>query len=434
MCIFCFCKFFTEDTDSILFCDTSAASTRNSKRNTVCGNLLFESASVLQKDSFVVTSVPNDLDIFSTKCISNSCSETDDSWTSKNQRNIENHYWQDTAATHTVKGSESIANKNFDLAQTFREVDHSFIASPSAVQQTFQQQKLINSSYSNLTILDYSCGSYSARNSFGNQLRMMADKPKRNSVSSSNRSSASSTEFSKCNFLLDEISAHFDRSLSILNDKLNHDDETDSTATASSAPDPKQPVGQAPSLKPPQPPPRRQQPKKSPNSESQSKHGPKSMPGRSFDQDPTNLKTCYATSLEQCNFDLTESSNSIHLFEKSGSEQPRDFNSSKCSTPVKRELIASTPNLFQHRNGAASDENLHSSSAYNSLNPLPDGVQMKSILSGGSRSSLGKGVSFYPFVSEISWHEQSSVDTPEEHSDVEHRYINIIQFQFFVFC
>lgn len=397
---------FSEINDSKIFiCDTSNSS-RSSKRNTVCGNLLYESVSFSQKDLFIVTSVPTDLDLLSTE----RRSETENTWESKNNHG---HDWQES----TLNG-ESIANKNFDLAQAFCEVDHSFVQTP-AVQQTYQQQKVINSSYNNLTLLDYS----GARKSFGNQLRMMADKQKRNSVSSSNRSSTGSAEFSKCNFLLDEISAHFDRSLSILNDKVDADDEIDASLVWET-----KEISEKPLI--PQPPPRRHFAQKYPNSSdsnsSLTKSTKSSKPKSTFDQDPTNLRTCYADSLEQCNFDLNESSNSINLMEKSQqNEQPRTFSPTKCSTPVKRELIASTPNLSQHNNDS-SDEFLHNSSAYNSLNPIPQTdppVQTKSILSAGSRNSLGKGVSFYPYVSEICWHEQSSAEkSADGNSDGENRY------------
>lgn len=357
-----------------------------------------------QKDSFIVTSVPTDLDLLSTE----GRSETENTWESKSNRG---HDWQEPALN-----SESIANRNFDLAQAFCEVEHSFEPTP-AVQQTYQQQKIINSSYNNLTLLDYS----GARKSFGNQLRMMADKQKRNSVSSSNRSSTGSTEFSKCNFLLDEISAHFDRSLSILNDKVDADDEIDAGQVFETKENIEKPLV-------PQPPPRKQFPQKYPNASgsncSLTKPAELSDPKHTFDQDPTNLKTCYADSLEQCNFDLTESSNSIHLMDNSPlNEQPRTFSPTKCSTPVKREFIASTPNLSLNNNDT-SEEFLHTSSAYNSLNQIPQTdapIQTKSILSAGSRNSLGKGVSFYPYVSEISWHEQSSAETADGNSDCENR-------------
>lgn len=357
------------------------------------------------KDSFIVTSVPTDLDLLSTE----HHSETENTWESKSNRD---HDWQES----TLNG-ESVANKNFDLAQAFVEVDHSFVPTP-AVQHTYQQQKVINSSYNNLTLLDYS----GARKSFGSQLRMMGDKQKRNSVSSSNRSSAGSTEFSKCNFLLDEISAHFDRSLSILNDKVDADDEIDGSQFFSETKE----IIENTLI--PQPPPRRQFVQKYPSSSgsrsSLTKPTECSEPKTTFDLDPTNLRTCYADSLEQCNFDLTESSNSINLMDKlPQNEQPRTFSPTKCSTPVKRELIASTPNLSHHNNDT-SEEFIHTSSAYNSLNQIPQTdatAQKKSILSAGSRNSLGKGVSFYPYVSEISWHEQSSAEMADGNSDGENR-------------
>lgn len=323
----------------------------------------------------------------------------------------------------TTNANDSIASRNFDLARTFGGVDyHCSTISPSAsVHQTYQQQKIINSSYSNLTLLDYSGSTYSIRN----QLRAMAESQKRNSTSSNRSSNGStgSTEFSKCNFLLDEISAHFDKSLSILNDKRSFDDdETDNIL---------RPVKQvketiARELKAPQPPPRRQSKKTISKNERESKTDSalfEQSSNYTFDRDPTNLKTCYAESLERCNVDF-QSSNSINLLEDDPT--PNQFNPVKHSTPAKREMVASTPNLIQHRTDQAdtSEECLHSSSAYNSLNPLPQSdsnPQTKGILSAGSRNSLGKGVSFYPYVSQISWHEQSSAEDAPEPSDTEIR-------------
>lgn len=389
--------------------------------------MLSETTSLLQKDSFIVTSVPNNLNIFSTKC-SNDCDfiaaiETNDIWSSHHNqhRNTKNNHWQDSL---TTTKTESIASKNFDLAQTFGGVSyqHTTTSQPNA-----QQQKIINSSYNNLTILDYSGSTFSVRNSFGNQLRMMAEKQKRHSVSSSNRSSASSTEFSKCNFLLDEISAHFDKSLSILNDKNVNDDETDSPRE--SILETKE-IASVLKIEPPQPPPRKHQTKK-PTSQlhSEAEMHETFMDSNehfTFDRDPTNLQTCYAESLEKCNFDASESSNSINLLEHHQQIQTKPFSPNKHSTPIKYELIASTPNLSQHRFSSVDDseECLQTSSAYNSLNPLPQSeasAQTKGILSAGSRNSLGKGVSFYPYVSEISWHEQSSIEDTPDLTDTENR-------------
>lgn len=396
----------------------------------MCGDLLSESASLLQKDSFSVASVPNNLNICSTssaQCLSNGDfggDVTHESWTSKNPRHTINNHWQEPLTTKT-NANDSIASRNFDLARAFGVVDYQCTISPSpssssSSQQTFQQQKIINSSYSNLTLLDYSGSTYSIRN----QLRAMAESQKRNSTSStrsSNGSTTGSTEFSKCNFLLDEISAHFDKSLSILNDKGSFEDETDHVSHA--VPEVKEIIPRE--TKPPQPPPRRQTKKTVSKNEREAKTDSALLEqsNYTFDRDPTNLKTCYTESLEQCNVDF-QSSNSINLLEDD--KPPIEFNPVKHSTPAKREMVASTPNLIQHRTDQVdtSEECLHSSSAYNSLNPLPqtDTPQTKGILSGaGSRNSLGKGVSFYPFVSQISWHEQSSAEDAAEPSDSEIR-------------
>lgn len=385
----------------------------------MCGDLLSEPAS-LHKDSFSVASVPNNLNIFATHSASNDdFGESNDSWTSRNTRHTINNPWHEPLATSKA---DSIANRNFDLATAFGNDYHCTI-SPSPSQQTFQQQKIINSSYSNLTLLDYSGSTYSIRN----QLRTMAEK--RNSISSNRSSSGStgSTEFSKCNFLLDEISAHFDKSLSILNDKRSFDDETDNVPrTVFQAPEVVRRSKPTPPALPPQPPPRRQhygrkvaQKVDNTKIESQSKE----QSNFTFDRDPTNLQTCYAESLERCNVDF-ESSNSINLLEEEKLVHSPKFSPVKHSTPAKREMVASTPNLIQHRSDAVgSEECLHSSSAYNSLNPLPqtDTPQTKGILSAGSRHSLGKGVSFYPYVSQISWQEQSSAEDAAEPSDNEIR-------------
>lgn len=430
----------------------------------MCGDLLSETTS-LHKDSFSVSSVPNNLNIFSTQCTTSTDDfQVNDNWTgSTSSKHPKNNRWQDSPLTITkASAATSIANRNFDLAQTFGDYHHQHHhslstntnnsispASSSSQQQTFQQQKIINSSYSNLTILDYSGSTERIRN----QLRAMAESQKRNSTSSTRSSTGStgSTEFSKCNFLLDEISAHFDKSLSILNDRksIDDDDETDHIAlpirdeieikqeqTKSTA------VAKPPPL-PPQPPPRRQNYAKKPlttkverdaKANSEFIERPSSY---TFDRDPTNLKTCYTESLERCNIDF-ESSNSINLLEHENPTQtPDKFQPTKHSTPTKREMVASTPNLIQYRSTAdavvSTEECLHSSSAYNSLNPLPQTTaaaeaqqqqqqNTKGILSAGSRNSLGKGVSFYPFVSQISWHEQSSAEeTTGERSDSEIR-------------
>lgn len=378
------------------------------------GDLLSEATSLLQKDSFSVASVPNNLNFLSSQCSSNDgeFGASNNSWTSKSTRDAINNHWQEPL---TTTNGDSIANRNFDLARAFGGVDfHSTITSAPS-QQTFHQQKIINSSYSNLTLLDYSGSTKSIRN----QLRAMAEHQKRNSISSNRSSNGStgSTEFSKCNFLLDEISAHFDKSLSILNDKGSFEDGTDNMLHEIDVVKQENQFVTRES-KAPLPPPRRLSKKTVPKAEGESKTD-STLFGKSnftFDRDPTNLKTSYTESLERCNVNF-QSSNSINLLEEEN--KPK-----KHSSPAKREMVASTPNLIQHRSERiASDECLHSSSAYNSLNPLPQSEtpQTKGILSAVSRNSLGKGVSFYPYVSQISWQEQSSAEDAAEITDSEIR-------------
>lgn len=284
----------------------------------MCGDLLSETTS-LHKDSFSVSSVPNNLNIFSTQCATSNGDldgYSNDNWTgSKSIEHPKNNRWQEltlNTITKSTPATASIANRNFDLARTFGDYhchdgSTNNTISPSP-QQTFQQQKIINSSYSNLTILDYSGSTERIRN----QLRAMAESQKRNSTSSTRSSTGStgSTEFSKCNFLLDEISAHFDKSLSILNDKGSFDDNGDGDVTDHIA----QPVRDTNEIKrqtktapplPPQPPPRRQNHAKKPlttKTQRDTKANSEliEMPSSyTFDRDPTNLKTCYADSLER---------------------------------------------------------------------------------------------------------------------------------------
>lgn len=298
----------------------------------------------------------------------------------------------------------SAAAKNFDLCDF---ETSTYIPSVD----TYRQHKVINASYSNLTVLDYS-GRQSFSSSIGS-LKKMADNRKRNSG-----------EFSKCNFLLDEISAHFNRDLSILNDRTeNYDPVTDNFL-----------YGGRIQITPPKPPPRRSHPSNKSNnieissnvqqiSKMDSAITPPTttapihdqQPKLTFDRDPTNLVTCYAESMERCNFDARGSSYSIN----SNSNLDTTITPTVKPSTVKRQMVAtSTPNLYLH-NMDETDNYLDVSSTTVSMNPLPNVEQelhdkKQGILSVGSRGSLGKGVSFCPIVSEISWREQSSEEGIDE--------------------
>lgn len=414
------------------FCNANCGHSTTSNKSKRTSAATRRTSSPFEKDLFIVSSVPSDLNYFAKYT-------TDGATAVDRQRNDgerdETDCWNFTHRNASINSGAgvwphqvaqaSVATKNYyDLGHSFGSTE----ATPAAPfylppQQSFRQQKIINSSYSNLTILDYSSRGSSC-SSFNSQLRMMADKSKRNSNASSRSGSG---EFSRCNFLLDEISAHFDRNLSILNDKNDTDDSA--LLTKGWFLETKETNAQV--AKPPQPPPRKlkspteevKRPARSaeklaklslaPSSPSADEFDVSPNTSFSFDRDPTNLKTCYADSLEHCNFDIDDSStNNTETVERNSAIEHTAFTPPKHSTPVKREMVVSTPNLFLHKSDPVEEEFRQVASTHNSFNPLPqpDGMaeKTKGILAGGSRNSLGKGVSFYPFVSEISWREQSS--------------------------
>lgn len=342
--------------------------------------------SVYDKDFSIVSSVPSGLNI----CVSRSGSYSNDcdSW------NLGNTLSGSSVAKNT---QPSVAIKNFDLY----DFETNYVPLSESPQR---QQKVINASYSNLTVLDYS------GRQFWSDFRKMADNRKR-----------SSGDFSKCNFLLDEISAHFDRDLSILNDQKENYDPVAKFIQHEASPIP-------PPL-PPLPPPRKfhSQNKVQPTamvSQPPSHPAPIFVETRgTFDRDPTNLITSYAESLERCNFDLNESTNSL------SSNKNLDTLSPQHSAHLKRQLVSSTPNLCLYNPEEDSDNFLQVSSTHTSMNPLPNKQQtqqqsplvgkIQGILTEGSRNSLGKGVSFCPIVSEISWREQSSEEYVDDEDDDE---------------
>lgn len=401
--------------------------------STTIGDVSSQHTSIYDKDDFcIVSSVPNNLNLYS-KSINFDEDFTDES-TNLNERSDPNelefnwnlNYNGNSINNRHHRSIASVASKNFDLG--------AYVIPSSTEVKSSLQQKLINSSYSNLTILDYSGNSLSARSPINGSLKTMANK--------SNRNSTSNREFSKCNFLLDEISAHFDRNLSILNDKDENSDLLDMLVENKEIP-----------VSPPQPPPRRHSLQKQLSNEPNDFLSPTDVdtnraststasptpsdlaaddhdhkPKYTFDRDPTNLKTCYADSLERCNFDLNSSTNSVN----SDKQLPFDnvFNVSKQSPAGKRELLASnsTPNLYSDKNDASNADDgdfLQTSSTHTSMNAIPQsssptGEKSKGILSAGSRNSLGKGVSFYPYVSEISWRE-NSLDESGDYSETDLR-------------
>ncbi|XP_049314654.1 serine-rich adhesin for platelets isoform X2 [Bactrocera dorsalis] len=142
--------------------------------------------------------------------------------------------------------------------------------------------------------------------------------------------------------------------------------------------------------------------------------------GKTFDQDPTNLHTSYTQSLEKCNFDPKELSNSE--LNKSNSIPKRRFHS-QANAAKQRNMVSSTPNLNAydpHANDVEDD--MYVSSAHTSMHQLPLGATQKPLgilLPAGSRTSFSKEVSFCPVVSQYSWQEQSSEEYGEQHQHPE---------------
>ncbi|KFB41090.1 hypothetical protein ZHAS_00008546 [Anopheles sinensis] len=301
------------------------------------------------------------------------------------------------------------------------------------------------------------------------------------------------------NSLLEEISAHFDRNLSIINDQAEAYEpiaaflleqkslagakrlQTSLSGAASVA------TSSAVVSPTPQAPPRRTQIKTNPHHQQQNATAnvvspPKasgSVPSapvvtsafpvalakapltgvtetsgqkRTFDQDPTNLVTCYAASLERCTFDPTESTSNLCPFVGAGQSQSSDLHTNRAVgagrySTVKREFVASTPNLNYYHGGdggggvgggrggpdgaGESDaRRLRGSSAlsvpdhHNSLRNVSS-CRSAGILTtaatttSSSRCGLSKGVSFCPIVSEIIWKSNSASDIePDDNGSI----------------
>uniref|UniRef100_A0A1A9X080 Uncharacterized protein n=1 Tax=Glossina brevipalpis TaxID=37001 RepID=A0A1A9X080_9MUSC len=237
----------------------------------------------------------------------------------------------------------------------------------------------------------------------------------------------------KNNFLLNEVSKHYDRSTSILNDK-----PIDCLVDALEKPS--VPLRNRREIKENQDgiehqavqhvqlvlrkPPARQHHKAGNAEKTLSLNQDMAIPGldvtrKTFDQDPTNLKTSYAQSLERCNFDPKELSNHDLSTTAHRSLPKRRFHSQANNATVnqKKHLVSSTPNLNAYDyNQDVIEDDLYVSSAHTSMHQLPQNVTVKPLgilLPVGSRNSFNKEVSFCPVVSKYSWQEQSSAESNE---------------------
>ncbi|XP_017854130.1 uncharacterized protein LOC108607683 isoform X2 [Drosophila busckii] len=258
----------------------------------------------------------------------------------------------------------------------------------------------LNASYQNLTLLDYSARSSNSKRSSNMAQQQHAAEDYQQLIC-------------KGNFLLDELSQIYDKNASILNDKpVEQADVLDAPPQVQHVQlTIRKPQRQKRAIAP-----AAQAALPTPAAAAAPAVISFSSFGKTFDQDPTNLRTSYAASLEQCN-----------LMEQPVAVSPptpralpkRRFQS---STAKQRSLVSSTPNLSAY-DGSAQDnlDDIYVSSAHNSMHQLPQTpTQPKPLgilLPAGSRNSFSKEVSFCPVVSKYCWQEQSSEEPVEtEHS------------------
>ena len=329
-----------------------------------------------------------------------------------------------------IEPADSIASKNFNLYDL--NFGHNTVQKPHKVVD-------ISASCANLTLLNYdedeTCfDSHKLMPINRSKSQTMSGKMPVNVFASDDEDDdayIASYRSKELSSLLEEISAHFDKNLSILNDREASYEPQTSVRDAMCE---KKEIQSVQTMKesPPKPPPRRSQIKTSPN------HAvPKNA---TFDRDPTNLVTSYAQSLEKCNFDVDapinvySSRQNLYLADDGGKidDLPQ-------STPIKkRNFVSSTPNLnyfdfsMKHINHYSSTDNT-ASIGRDLLSPTDDDTRctsMKEIPTGSRAGSTGilashstagsKGglsVSFCPIVSEISW--QENVDDDDFSDDVE---------------
>lgn len=354
------------------------------------------------------------------------------------------------ASDHTpswTEPSDSIASKNFNL------YDLNYGQTPSTAAVHKQKVVDISASCANLTLLNYSdeddfCyDSHKLMSISRSKSQTMSGKLPVNAFSSDDDDDdafIASYRSKELSSLLEEISAHFDKNLSILNDReASYEPQVsvrDSLKLRKVKGDDKveiKSVQQSMKTPPPKPPPRRSQIKTSPN------HSvPKTA---TFDRDPTNLVTTYAQSMEKCNFNVDEPINvyssrqNLYLTPDEADGGMKD--DLPQSTPIKkRNFVSSTPNLnffdlnMKHVNHYSSTDNtavghdLLSPSFTNdddirctSMKEIPTDSRAGSTGILASHSTAGsKGglsVSFCPIVSEISW--QENVDDDDFSDDVE---------------
>ncbi|XP_001973943.2 uncharacterized protein LOC6548598 isoform X1 [Drosophila erecta] len=271
----------------------------------------------------------------------------------------------------------------------------------------------LNASYQNLTLLNYEDNRLPAELLQRNHKRSSAEE-----MSKQSNIASESYEHMICkgNFLLDEISKVYDKNVSILTDKQVLETEL---------PAPEEYNSNAPNeilkvqhvqlnIKPP------------PRQKRSTQQLPVAMTfnglAKTFDQDPTNLRTSYTQSLEQCHLDEQETKKTAPYPPPAMSQRflPKQRFQTQTSTAKHKSLVSSTPNLAACDDGRQESEyDIYVSSAHASMHQLPQTPThpkpLGILLPTGSRHSFGKEVSFCPVVSKYCWQEQHSEEPAEDH-------------------
>lgn len=305
---------------------------------------------------------------------------------------LEDYFHQDSAATF----GGTIASKNLDLNQLFAS------SSPQKSQCNVLQQQsragILSASYSNLTALDYS------------ESGRIFPKMEPSNSKRSGRPTIANPEIT----LLDEISFNFDKNLSIINDRCGNfepliEDDTGEEEAEEEAQVVAPVIGILNIKLPPKPPPRRYRKEDSAESLMVVAAPPKpsstasSRESLTFDRDPTNLVTCYAASLERCNFQtLDQPSTNLSAFysqRNTGSamslQQGKDeVHVGQYQGVINKDLVVSTPNLSSGQAMQVFGIDISAEDKARTIGNV------------SSRGSLYKEVSFNPIVSEISWRQQ----------------------------
>lgn len=256
----------------------------------------------------------------------------------------------------------SVANQNFDL----------YDFENSSQQQNHSNRASLTMSYANLNVLD---DKFISNNKMSGKTALSDDDLRTK--------------------ILYEFSTNFDSDVSILNNRrLDFDDEFDDEKDFI-----EEEVIASTSNKPPTPPPRKILPKKFFEELISGPPPPSTLPPilpATFDQDPTNLITCYTESLEKCNFDNRDSTDFLNI-------------NQTYFQPINREFVSSTPNLnYSFPQIQRNDDDFHQS--MRQIDDKPIGI----LTAGSSKSTLLKGVSFCPIVSEISWKDHADNRSFEE--------------------